>query len=258
MTIAVTIDIGGDAIIYEKNRVWNIVFITDKDHMVKVYNNGPTKPDIELADANRPTKLYFKPTGAATMTRSHGRGYDSILNLNDSDLHGSDAMGKSNLNEMPTPAGGRQYVHLEIPIGVLGGESPAPDYWIAEYPGGVPAAHGHAVAKLARLTFSLNDGGRVAIHEKDENGREVMSWAASKAGDIHLLFDNDCHLPGNRNDFLNYYDWVTDKSGFPPGTRKFIAGKLHSKFAKGAPLDEKMMGRDGNCDPVVIDPPPGP
>ncbi len=149
-------------------------------------------------------------------------------------------------------------MHLKVPIGTLGGEDMVPDYWIAEYPNGAAAAHGHEVAKIARLTFQLNDGGKVAILFGDENGPEMTSWSESKAGDIHLLFDNDCHLPGDRSDFLNYYDWVTDKSVFPPGSRRYTAGKLHNTFAKGAPLEAKMMGRDGNCDPVVIDPPPGP
>lgn len=258
MAIAVTLDIAGDAIIYEKDAVWNVVFITDKDHTVKVYSNGSTKPDAELADLNRPLAMYMRPVSPVMLTRGRGRGFASILNFNDTDLHRLDAHGRSNLNVKPNPSDGRQYVHLKVPIGTLGGEDMVPDYWIAEYPNGAAAAHGHEVAKIARLTFQLNDGGKVAILFGDENGPEMTSWSESKAGDIHLLFDNDCHLPGDRSDFLNYYDWVTDKSVIPPGSRRYTAGKLHNTFAKGAPLEAKMMGRDGNCDPVVIDPPPGP
>ncbi len=258
MTLAVTLDIAGDAIIYEKDLVWNIVFITDADHTIKVYRNGSTIPAIELADRTRPLTMYLKPVNPATMARGRGKGFASILNLNDSDLHGLDAKGQSNLNAKPNSSNGRHYVHLRVPVGTLGGEDMVPDYWIAEYPDGAATAHGHEVAKVARLTFQLNDGGKVAILAKDENGPELISWGESTSGDIHLLFDNDCHLPGNRSDFLNYYDWVTDKSVFPPGSRQFTAGKLHSSFAKGAPLESKMMGRDGNCDPVVVDPPPGP
>ena len=58
------------------------------------------------------------------------------------------------------------------------------------------------MAKIARLTFQLNDGGKVAILFGDENGPEMTSWSESKAGDIHLLFDNDCHLPGVKDKCL--------------------------------------------------------
>lgn len=258
MALAVTLDIAGDAIIYEKDSVWNVVFITDKVHKLKVYKIGSTEPDIELADANQSLAMYLNPVGPVSLTRGRGRGFASILNLNDSDLHGLDANGRSNLNIKPNPSNGRQYVHLRVPVGTLGGEDMVPDYWIAENPDGAVIAHGHEVAKIARLTFQLNDGGKIAIHLKDENGPVLKSWGENKAGDIHLLFDNDCHSSGDRDDFLNYYDWVTDKSVFPPGSRQFIAGKLHNLFTKGAPLETKMMGRDGNCDPVVVDPPPGP
>ena len=258
MTLAVTLDIAGDAIIYEKDSVWNVVFITDEDHTIKVYSNGSTKPDIELADMNRPLAMYLNPVRPVSLNRGRGKGFASILNLNDSDLHGLDANGRSNLNIKPNPSNGRQYVHVRVPVGTLGGEAMVPDYWIAEHPNGSANAHGHEVAKIARLTFQLNDGGKIAIHLKDENGPVLKSWVESKAGDIHLLFDNDCHSSGNRSDFLNYYDWVTDKSVFPLGNKRFIAGKLHSSFTKGTSLEPKMMGRDGNCDPVVVDPPPGP
>jgi hypothetical protein len=98
------------------------------------------------------------------------------------------------------------------------------------------------VAASVRITMKLNSGGASMV-VMDGEGTTAFPFPFADRTTLNLTFDNDCGEECKTlNDFSLYYDWLKD-TDYP--NRRFTAGK-----------DTQLKGRQGNCDPVVVEPPP--
>lgn len=260
----VTIAVKGQCIVYFKDRVWNVVFVTDKCHQV-LFSTDPAVPnrvDKEiLARKTVPRIITFSGGNAKEATGPAGTGaLDELLNLSMQHLHEEDSIPaangdrRSNLLVKPQSLNGRHYIHMKVPYGSLGATWPddgdMPEYFVEEVGTGVPQTLGRSVASGIEITFDIDDASDLKMTIVDSQSGSDDRYYSGKA-DHTLTFNNDCEEPNPKvNDFLNIYDWVFDKpSG---GTRKFVAGKLR-KIGY-----EPKKSLTGDCDPVAIEPPPWP
>lgn len=243
MPMNVTIRIKGDAVIYDKNDLWNIVFITDKDHLAYLKVNNGRRTQLRVEDVNRHiTLLPYKPLD---QTRTCDPQY--ILNLND--LHGTTSGGNSKITLWHKKKKGRELIHLLCPIGSLSaGTEFAAGYWYYELNRKAETSNeiSHKVARDVKLTFTLDD--RLGVITSDQNGSKYEELPYTN-GNVDMEFDNDCQTAGTLTDFLHYYDWVHEKNS----ERRFVAGKI--EFKKGKDGD-RVKGRMSNCDPLLVRPKP--
>jgi hypothetical protein len=249
MSMTVNITFSGDVIVYFKDAVWNFIMITDKDHVAQMsysslqpFPNGLRTPGQKFRKLSLNSKFL-----SATNSVSEGPQYNNILNMSASYLHGVDASGKSNISVGQASGQQREIIHLTFETGQIDGDSLLNDYWIEDLSTGKVANVGKATAQQVKLTFTI-DKGRDAVLTLDDDGSSstLQSWIYDPAG-LQLTFDNGCHATGNRADFLHFYDWVYDiRDG-----QMFLAGKPGT----GAMAVESLQG---NCDPMMIDPPPLP
>lgn len=236
MTMKVTMSIKGDAMIYERNDVWNVAFITDDCHKLNFSADGAAPSSLRVAGVTR--YLTVKPENPTSDIREPGTNFDKILNMNSDKLHGL-TDGKSNLVTEQNSPPGRELVHMTVPVGVVSSENFV-DYWYAEYPGGQQHDFDHKVARIIKIDFELAENSGLSIELKDEHGSQTFNYAPKE--NLDLEFDNDCQAVSTEDDFLHYYDWVYDKRDTPAKKIRFIAGK---KSTSSAP--ESVTG---NCDPV--------
>lgn len=234
MTMKVTMSIRGDAMIYQRDDMWNVTFITDECHKLNLSADGAAANSLRVAGITR--YLTVKPENPTSTKRDTGTDFDKIMNLNSPQLHGLDASGKSNLFTRQNSGPGRELVHMTVPIGVVSGETLV-DYWYADYPGGQHIPFEKKVARVIKIKFELKEGSGLSIELKDDQGSQTFDYKYAEK--LELDFDNDCHETGMENDFLHYYDWVCDKRSTPVKQIQFIAGKQTQ--TESATL---------NCDPV--------
>jgi hypothetical protein len=246
MPMKVTARFNGDVVIYDKNGLWNFVFITDQDHIVELSANGSSVTSgrgLRRPGVNR--HLFLLPDQAVGSGRRRGTNFGDILNANE--IHGVDSAGNSNLLAYQASPGNRELMHLSIPLGTVdAGPDVVCDYWFESYPNGTRICRGRRTAQTVVLSFSLRGG--LTLVMSDNGGTSSIPWP-NTSSPLDLHFDNDCHQGhSGREDFLNYYDWIHDKRS---SSSRYLAGKVICKTLKNG---KTRRSPEGNCDPVVIDP----
>lgn len=244
MSMKVTIRIKGDAMIYEESDAWHITYITDDCHKLKFSADGALVDTLRSPGVVR--YVTIDPANPVAKSRVWGATADNILNLNHHQLHGLDN-GQSNLFTVAKSPAGRELVHMTIPFGEVTSENFV-SYWCKEYPDGKKEDVDHKVARVIKISFELDEGPGLSLTVKDESGAKTYSYPHKKT--LDLEFDNDCNAAGTEDDFLHYYDWVTDKRSTAAKQIRFIAGKI---FPGGAVPESSTF----NCDPTSMRPSPG-
>ena len=264
MSMDVSILLIGDVILYLKDNLWNIVFITDADHTANVSVFGSSSTPYPLRPSTTLRMISLTTNDPNVGVPSYGQDYLNILNMHERQLHYAPA-GTNNLVVSHKPAAGREAIHMTMPFGVAAGERPFCQYWIADAaPSSPQNLRPLPAASAVSINFSIGAGCEFDMRVNDLTaGTPFPAWKAVDGTKLTLVFDNNCHGgSGSNKDFLRYYDWIQDKRG--PG-HQFIAGKVDPKCGTAFErselsefLDHIMSGPLGNCDPVDIIPPPGP
>ena len=248
MATQINISLTGSVAVYDDGANWNFVFITDKDHLLVISDIDGHHPDQTIRTGkDRELKLVSGQVNDARR-RYTDNAKKFGLNMSESYLHGADAAtGKSNLNRTHSPGHGRELIRITVPYGTIdcppgSGPDCVPDYWITPH-NEETRPIGHPIAKVLTLSFADDSGKQLELVRSDQAEPAVDPWSY-RAGPLNLRFNNDCQGQGHADDFLHYYDCVFDKRD----KRMFTAGKLGGS----------VMSSQGDCDPAMIEPPPGP
>ena len=239
----VTVRVKGQAIVYRKHDIWNVVFITDYCHHLAF--SDPSHSDEVLAKQKFARTLLFSASGVDVSKPATTDVVNEFLNLSLPIMHGVHGPGISNLTEKPNPQDGRQYVHMKIPFGVLSVTNRnIGECFIERQGSGLPKSLGRPVASEFAITFDVSDpaGLTLTIYD-DEIGAEKRLYPTT-AGPLELIFNNDCDQEPMVNDFTNIYDWLYDIS--PPDgiyPKQFVAGKLRRLSLADSNIDESANFR---------------
>jgi len=248
MATQIKIQLTGSIVVYDDGTNWNLIFITDKDHQFIISDlNGNHRDQTIRTGKDRLLKL------TAGQVNNSNRSYTANaksygLNMSAPYLHGIDPVnGKSNLHRTHSPGHGRELIRVTVPYGTFDcptypGPDCAPDYWITDIKGNSQPV-GHPIAKVLTLSFEDNSGRQLELMSDDPSEPAVDPWDY-RSGVLNLRFSNDCQGLGNVDDFIHYYDCVFDHRD----KRMYTAGKLGGG----------TLSSQGDCDPAMIDPPPGP
>ena len=244
----VNINVKGSCILYLENNIWNVVFITDDCHDVRFKDPIDTK-ERPLGKSDRQRQIEFVSSGSAAS--SNPIGFSDFFNL--ADYH------NNGLRINPKPDCGRQYIEMKIPYGTLvAGSRRHKEYLIWEIGTGQPIRTGKYPA--TRFTIRFDSASDVEMILDDMYGIEKRTYRNNMPV-LDLDFDNFCDISQGYNDFIHVYDWIEDARD---SSKRFLAGTEDAKFEDpgGCPPElssvRKTMGVDGDCDPIVIEPPPGP
>lgn len=247
MATLINILLTGNVAVYDDGANWNLVFITDNDHQFVISDLDGNHPDRTIRTGkDRVLNLTAGKVADGRSYSSNAKNY--ALNMSAPYLHDVDPVtGRSNLHRTHSPGHGRELIRVTVPYGTIdcpAGSGPdcAPDYWIMG--NGKSHTVGHPIAKVLTLSFQDESGKQLELTAVAPTEPAVDPWKYS-TGVLNLRFNNDCRGHGNVDDFMHYYDCVFDKRD---KRIMFTAGKLGGG----------VFATQGDCDPAMIDPPPGP
>lgn len=232
----ISIAIKGSAICYLDNNFWNVVFITDSTHLLKFTQNGTT---MNLRESGLDRHITVIVDNAVNSVPEKGANFNQILNMASTEMHDH-----NRLEIKRKHIRNREIVTMMIPTGTLDRKDLTElNYFVEQIipPRRRLSLH-RQVAASVKIDMELREGKGLSIVIQDGEKVTTLPFPFEQNRNISFEFDNDCGEQCKQvNDFFLYYDWVRDKDR----SKKFIAGK-----------DAKILGRQGNCDPVAIDPPP--
>jgi hypothetical protein len=260
MAMNIEIRVSGLAAFY-KNAVgdtWNVVFICDLVHPLKFKNGASAATELHMDGKDR----FISISASKTIVPAsiEGINFNKILNMAHPKMH---APGKLKVQR----SGLTDIITMIIPDATLGEylDTDPINYYTINRDNGKFENKGK-VTKTAKLTIQLDTGSKgFTMSVQDRNGTSELVRVPFVDGTTHLLeFDNDCGLGcKTENDFDLYYHWLKD----PLGTR-FWAGKITGALAEAeerksldnmslSDIRQLLSSDNGNCDPVVVEPPPG-
>ncbi len=229
----VEITVKGSVICYLKDDFWHLIFVTDETHLVKFsIDNKAGVKELRHAGFNR--SITFDFNGEATPKAEKGDDFGKILNIARKEMHG-----KNKIKVARKFKKGREIIQMIIPVGTLDYGDPTYNYHYREVKRNTKSEplDGEVAScikiniksKSKNLSMIIVDGSGTTITPLQSNTK------------LSLNFDNDCgdECKGE-NDFNLYYDWLQDADN-----KRFIAGK-----------GPQLIGKQGNCDPITVDPPP--
>lgn len=235
---------------------WNIVFLGDDVHPVNfTYKNSHGDPTTTpLRKKWSDLKAVFEPDSFIDALDRKGEGFNTIFNMAGGYAHGADKL-RIHRRKKTT-----DLVWLKVPHASLkGGLLTDREYYVQEfnYPGS-PAEVIPKIAKELNLSFSFEGSLKLKVSDPADTSYNPSFSVQTGAGDIELEFDNDCDKHCTHNDFVELYELLMEH----PDDRKFVAGQLKPRRYTdwGSPPVEEADAKSaeyGNCDPVVIEPPPG-
>lgn len=239
MTTKVQIHITGLAVCYLAGNDWKVDFLCDDHHQLFYSHDGEPSNSIPLGEMKTIEILVEKPVKSSS---ERGNNFGEIFNMvADAHKDGVD------LAE-PTPP--KRRVSMTIQSAVLYSHTPTNKiYGIkrADRPGDrfTPL---RIVSKVVGAVIELQTDGKITLMIDGKAHRLPV-----KDNGI-LSFDNDCRplldQPCDKeNDSLLFYNLVR-------GREKPPVQYIFTRIDESA---EKLFFShpDGNCDPVVVDPPPG-
>ncbi len=266
----VEIVVEGSALLYFKKGLWNVVFITDSCHNVKFSNPDGSGVYEPLARDKYPRLIDFTAAGTAPAVGPDPKVVDQFLNMSDKRLHGEQPSGKfSNLIVRPDANNGRQFVAMRVPYGSMDtmGVFSKP-YYYAPYGEFIRRPLGKGVAKKFLIRFEVTDDKGLDMTIRD-GVADITTNFPQRTDKLVLTFDNECLEWMPYNDFIHFYDWIYDeRSTNPKYPIRFLAGEDTGPIRlekdqenlndnEITELDSKILGPEGDCDPVIIEPPPG-
>lgn len=274
--MTVNILIGGLAVCYNKDNFWNVVFICDKDHPVNFKQDGTGDDPERLHQDKMDADISFDLGGSSISAPQKGGNFGSIFNMAADYAHKKNNLRLSQISRKTNA------LAMRVPSAELGTHLLTDrDYWVQDIGEGTTV--GNPVELIGRVAHIL-----VAKLEIDRKMTMSVKYKANEGAaaplaapipppfektfefvdnkEITLVFDNDCQ-GCIRNDFVDLYDWVkhVDKGK----EKKFVAGKVKDELLNGqrrvhpnkseetSSAKKILSALHGNCDPVVIEPPPG-
>ena len=286
MSMQVRITVSGDSIINMRPEGWEIVAITDQNHIANISINGGSPLNVSLRNPNRQRDITFRPHRAVEHNTVPGNLWNDLLNISSPQMHDRNPRtGQSNLRGGWRRTGRSEIVRMVIPVGLAEVIGTVPDYWIrTANPLGPIHLRGHATATGVRFTFNLQQGNGVDIDVADGGGPHGHNIPFVDNTTVDVFVNNHCGGTSHRiDDFLRYYEWMEDQRPNGGNEIKFICGKHdgvtplpldfdelfkmqdYADFKRTEDgIDEKLdvglakLLRDnmmGNCDPVGSDPP---
>ncbi|HEX8197783.1 MAG TPA: hypothetical protein VF571_16445 [Pyrinomonadaceae bacterium] len=265
MAMNVEILIKGLAACYREGNFWKVVFICDGIHPVNFLVHGEIHEQSPLQREFSDRNISF--TGVSDSPLSTGPAFNSIFNMAAEDYaHGHDKL-KLARN------GSTKVISMLIPSAILDTYClTRRKYFVQEDRRGAPVRIIDRVAAVISAKFDVTamPGLTMIIKEKGVDDIPVH-FPFVDGTKLTLTFDNDCGEFCHENDFYLYYDLVKDKT-----KKKLMAGQVLNshmiRFSSTAKIGNLVTdttipicddGSDpspdlGNCDPVVIEPPPTP
>jgi hypothetical protein len=264
MTIQIVLD--GICISFKTPTAWRVIFFCDSRHEANF-----EIPSIPMAGRlgngnNRSVTLEGVTAGAPRK----GREFGLIFNLSRDYAHGEESAARSNLDLFDNAGSALKFITIDIPNSEMErGVLTDRDYWIQpSMPVGHPVRILGKVASKVTVTFDVAGPVTMRATNPDETVTIPFTDGVTKS----ILFDNDCGASCNGdNDFAFVYERLRHRSD---PTRKFYAGQVLNAMFNGEHViaskteEEAKAGREsvdlgfhplyGNCDPVVVEPPPGP
>lgn len=254
MPTKVNIKIKGLAACFLRDDDWNIVFIGDDVHPVDfTYPDGKGgRITTSLRKKGSDLTAAFETDTFISLRDRKGPDFNSIFNMAGGYAHGPDTLNVERRKKAT------DLVWLKVPEAVLDTHSlTAREYFVQElkYPG-APVQIIPRIANVLSLTASVEGLRRLKVDDPMNTSYDPPLPLPSSAA-IDLEFNNDCGANCTHNDFVDLYEFVKEKIG----DRQFVAGQLKvRKYLDWKKVDEGQTTPSpdyGNCDPVVIEPPPG-
>lgn len=284
MAMNVNVGVIGSSMVYFKNGVWNIVFITDTCHLAKFANpdtGGGLQP---LAKSGYPRTIEFKANNTPAATGWDPAEAAKFVNMSDARMHGQLNATESNLRISPTSRYGRQWVHMKIPYGTVTAVGPMSDeYYYKRYGAYNRRWLMDEAATMFSLSFRVPANNPLDLVITDPLNPTPIHFNY-RNGNLDLIFNSYCPIVKSYNDYVHHYDWVFDRNS-PSESEPiwFLCGEVtdprylgkevsdgeaeeiesadrrfHEEWANETlGITKLKMGPAGDCDPVIIDPPPG-
>lgn len=275
MAMKMVVFIRGLALCYIKDNFWNIVFVCDDVHPLKFTRLGSGTPPATLHENGKNQIINFNIGRTPETAPGKGRDFGSIFNMAADYAHG-----RKQLVETASAGGRTNAAVMQIPNADLDSYMLTDrDYFVQLYESSGSQVVGDPVEVIGRVShivtaiFDVTDAVEISVKDKESNAEiQHFSFPYADGTTVFLDFDNDCYDKCQWNDFVDLYEWVSDKTG-----KKFVAGQIKSQLINGTRQvfsfkedqhkeSEKNVGiqgfmfnaLQGNCDPVKIDPPPDP
>jgi hypothetical protein len=266
MPTNIRIQVDGAVILYLKNGEWNLVFSTERCHQVKLFDPINRPNNLILAGTANNRRVSFSspgtpPAAASPPSAATIRGF---MNLADGQVHDA-----GNLEVVPfrpptspqPPRYPRKYVHMTIPYGELTIlRTSLKRYCVRNVSSDVCFEWQPGPAEAFEIVFALPDHSTLSMDVADVGGGSPIGTRrySQSSEDIVLTINNRCNRPMGYNDSEHIYDWVADKRDdrrFEWGDCQYVCPHATSEDTD---VEKRLAAVDGNCDPVMIDPPPGP
>jgi hypothetical protein len=115
------------------------------------------------------------------------------------------------------------------------------------------------ISTLITISFEVTKA--LTMQVKDQTGTatpKTFQIPYSDGTAVTLGFDNDCGTGCTHNDSLDLYEIFSDKDG----RTQFATGRINQGYMTGLTSPHSSLdllsSTYGNCDPFMLDPPPGP
>lgn len=258
MVMTIELRISGLVAFYRSKRkqFWNAVFICDADHPVNFRNKS--KADwAPLHIKGRDRFISIIADRANEPDSLQGKDFKKILNMTRKEMHG---VGNLSVER----SGATDIISMIIPAAKLGMSEQTPfKYYVINN-----TTHEYSnvgtVGRVATATIKLSKGKGFTMFVQDGAGAVELAHFPFKDGATRVLeFNNDCGIAGKaENDFVRYYDWLKDKNGTTCWAGRIddvLARAEENRDTQTKSLKELvgiLSSENGNCDIVVIEPPP--
>lgn len=267
MSMTIKILIGGLAICYKKDDFWNVIFLCDDIHPVRLTQSEADIKELPLykKGTNRLITFDFGSTPNPVSENT-----EEIFNMAAEYAHGRGALVVPRNIE-------KTVIRMKIPSAKFNTHILTDREYFVQYIGdgtviGDPITIIGRVAHIISATITTNTDIKMTVEDEATGGETPLPFTVSLpyADGATLTFDfnNDCREHCRGNDFLDLYHWVKDLDGAGK-ERRFVAGQIRNSVVNGKLRVHRMAGDEeflatkslfsslqGNCDPVAILPPP--
>ena len=262
MPMTVEILIKGLAVCFREGNFWRVVFICDGLHPVNFLHNEAPHAQSPLQRNFTDRDISFE--GASVSSPSPGPAFNNIFNMAADYAHKP-----GNLKLLRT--GMTKFISMLIPSASLDTKCLTKrKYFVQEDRYGAPVLIIDRVARIISAKFEVPGPAGLTMIIKEAGVPDIrVPFPFQNGTTLTLTFDNDCGILCHENDFYLYYDLVKDK-----GWKKYVAGEIINSdllhFTDTAKIENLVtdttipicnLARSadlGNCDPVMIEPPPDP
>lgn len=275
MAMKMVVFIRGLALSYIKDDFWNIVFVCDDVHPLKFTHLGSGTPPVALHQAGKNQNIRIDIGRTPRTAPRKGGNFGSIFNMAADYAHKRDKLVETTPSAGRTNAAVMQIPNAELDSYMLTDR----DYFVQLYESSRRPVVGDPVEIIGRVShiitavFDVTDAVEIVVTDKESSAvTERFSFPYADGTIVFLDFDNDCYDKCEWNDFVDLYEWVEDVDG-----KKFVAGQIKSQLINGLrqvfppkPTNQNvewgegigiqgviLNALQGNCDPAVVDPPPG-